>query len=389
MGEREQNQALDGQSRGAAAASSYQPGFVESWLRRSGTRPWPCFLRLWVIALIATILLSFVGFSHQSIDAQPPDPRSIPYADWLPGGDRSEEGVLALSPQDLPEYDKTLRSQRIGVTLTSSPDKHNDKRLMAWRAKYIGTLGWPWLCATWGSQIHWDVTNPNAEFPPFAIVDRSGPHVLLHNGSFGLSVWCADRSTAHTIALYAPGILMQLALPQLVAAIVVFLSRGVYRRRRRRRKSRGCCLDCGHGLDPSRIVERCPECGSVSPMRDGIAVARPRRLLQRPAALSMCLFLLLVLAWTFVQPFHWEKEVFDPVGEQLQRRADIGRQYTHRILEYAWGWGWPVSMMYGQVELGSRRPLAWARHGQMCLSDSSLTSHTTSYPYGSGMRSRT
>jgi hypothetical protein len=334
----------------AAADSSYQPGFVEWWLRRCGERPWSCFLRLWVVFLIATILLSFGGFSHQSVDAQPPDPRSIPYADWLRGGAAEEEGTIDLRAEDLPEYDQSLRSNRIGLTLRPSPDNPNENRLMAWRARYIGTLGWPWLAVSWSSQIHWDVTDPRAPFPPMPQVQDPGLKAMWHSRSLGFTWWHEQGAVAFTIGLYAPGILLQIAAPQLLAGIVVLTSALIHGTQRRRRRFGGHCLLCGHGLDPSRSSERCPECGSQPPSRERDHAANRRTILQRPARLSICLFLFLILGWLLMQPVYWMSGTEMPVHQALAERPDVGRVYTHRIIERWWQGGWPMMVIYGQVE---------------------------------------
>ena len=293
------------------------------WLRACGERPYRCFLWAWLLFALISVALGFFGLSQRSIPHEPPRPGTIPYAQLAPGGARSEDGVLNLSPDALPPS-TGAPDRRYWFRVVESDDGAGP-RLHAsciWREYYYG---WPSLSVHRGTQSTWDVTDPSARASPAPGAHRGG--VFAHASQMGVA-WTSELgATAHGLSIVLPGALLHLALPQALALLTVVAIGGPWRARRWRRCRRGACLECGHDLDPARPAAVCPECGSEP------RAERPSS--RSPARVVAALFILLGAIWLVVQVRVSTDFPQDAVADQLDdftwAADEYQRAFTRRL----------------------------------------------------------
>lgn len=312
------------------------------WLRACGERPYRCFLWAWLLFALISVALGFFGLSQRSFPHEPPRPGTIPYAQFAPGGARSEEGVLNLSPDALPPS-TGAPDPRYWFRVVDSADGAGPRLHTGciWRMSFYG---WPSWSVFWGTRLTWDVTDPSAPASLVPGVPRGG--LIVHASEMGV-MWTSEHGpTGHNVNIELPGALLHLALPQMLALLTVVAIGGFWRARRWRRRRRGACLECGHDLDPARPAAVCPECGS-EPRAERTALRSPGRLVA-------ALFILLGAIWLVVQVTISRDFPRDPVADRLDaltRAADeYQRAFTRRVTLAARSRGWPLEVFFIQED---------------------------------------
>jgi hypothetical protein len=228
-------------------------------IRRIAWRPFRWFLGIWLALSLAWLLSGSCGLQWHRAASNAPDPRAVPYHEFLPGGSRHDEAFdFNPDPAALPMYDATFDTGEYFYFYWLNTAK--GPRLIAAQNAGNWTFGWPtaWI---WSARTHWfDVTEPDAGFEPARFPMEVHPLVQSRgqlvwwtwfiNGRTGLISLSFDwgRLIAVLIALEA-------AAGLLVLATWVGLG-AVWRRRWRE----GRCPNCGYDLRGAREIT-CSECG--------------------------------------------------------------------------------------------------------------------------------
>lgn len=339
----------------ASAQSPVRPGLVECLVRGFGQRPFRRFLMVWMFMFGLWGLVGFVGFKLTRLSGDPPLPEAVPYADFLPGGKQSHDGTIDLPRDRLPDHDPSLTRREVGIGVRQGREGEPN-RLYGYAPESLGSYGWPWSAIAWVSSAAWDISDPAKPYPPFAdfyLRARFSSSPSTVNVHFANE----DGSRGTTVVVLPLGLVLYLAAPQTVGALVVGPPWLWFQVRQRRRRRAGWCLGCSQMLDPHRRPQLCPECGTPTaaatdtPQRQSIV----SRLVDRPGRLMLLLWAILVLIWTAVQILSREQIEVEPLGTRLEKLAEVAAEdrdlYSSRDRSISVdlaqaSYGWPMQLLW-------------------------------------------
>jgi hypothetical protein len=325
----------------AKQARQSSDGYCERWLRQCGERPLRAFWMLWSILFCLSLIPLVIRFQHERNAIGPPRVDGIPYRDFIAGGSQvwNQGDELPLRADELPEFKARQPFVYIALTRESRSSK---TWLQADVCEKQGRCGWPWTSLCWASTSYWNVSNPHEPFR--AAADPLARSFFWHPQQFAAN-WYTRRGTrAYTISFLLPGILMQLAFPQIFSASLVVPLGLVYHQRRRSRLRRRCCLNCGHQQDPHKSVGVCPECGSMESSND----LKNRRLASHWILGGVCA--LLVCAWSIAQIASRTDGLEHRVADQMQRLSDVTTSSNALVHLRVDGYGWPIDTVFIQTD---------------------------------------
>ena len=314
---------------------------------------------VWMFVFVLWGLVGFVGFKHIRLSGDPPLPEAVPYADFLPGGNRSYNGTIDLPRDRLPNYDPLLTRREVGIGVRKGREGEPN-RLYAYAPEHLGRYGWPWSAIGWVSSAAWDISDPSKPYPPFAdfyLRARFSSSPSTVNVHFVNE----DASRASAVNVLPLGLVLYLAAPQTVAALVVGPPWLWFQVRQRRRRRAGRCLGCSQMLDPHRRPQLCPECGTPTAAATDTPQCQPivARLVGRPGRLMLVLWAILVVVWAAVQVLSREQIEVEPLGTQLEKLAEVAAEHRDfyssrnisRSVDLAQAsYGWPMQLFWVEKE---------------------------------------
>ena len=296
------------------------------------------YLLLWLGFFGLAFGLGFIGFTRMRLPPlAPPVAEGIPYSQYLLGGRFARDGVIELDPATIPKFNPARQQNHISFHV-HNPSAAKSSRLVAIVRGSLITYGWPRLAFTYGSQQAWDVTDPSKPFAPYGeFYTRGGS---WHANGINVLWFNNDGSLVRGLSLNTSGAIYLLALPQLIAALVVMASWSIANIQMRWRRKHRRCLHCGHGLDPARPAAPCPECGTAPSARSGAMI--------RPGLICVMLFAILIAVWIVMQ-FQHVTINRGSIEEHVVAAQSTGRSFAKAVPEESRGYGWPAHFIYVQV----------------------------------------
>jgi hypothetical protein len=279
----------------AAPQTHHGRSFVDALLVRCAERPWRMFAIMWFVLILASGALALFGLDHRSMPVPVLQPEGIPYHRYI--HDRKNQRGIGYDPSMLPAYDATKVNAKCSADVVV--DASGEPRLHANFFEVAGSCGWPRPSFGWMVFSAWDVTDPT-HFE--RCIPANVYRFLLHDHGLQLA-WENDaRNSLHSFTIELPGALVQLALPQFLAAGFVLSFGALFKWRVHRRSVRRRCTECGQQLDPQIPCERCPECGhdvaELVSLRDVLTWWFPHR---AGARLRLGIVLIAIVAWIVIQ----------------------------------------------------------------------------------------
>ncbi|UCD75663.1 MAG: hypothetical protein JSV91_01860 [Phycisphaerales bacterium] len=252
------------------------------------------FLLLWLILIVLWLVAGAVNIYTLNPQDTLPPPESIPYADYLPGGEQSHIVTLDLKAEDLPPYDTNVRVSGWGAEPLPADRPGQKDRLVVRLRRKVVFGGWPGTVFGYHYCRTFDVSDPNRPFVETG--DAPGPlEVHWSYGQVALLRKFRGQSPFRSVTILWDEVLWRLLVLEIAAALLVFAVWAIDRRIMRSRRRRGACLVCGHLLGPSPKPVACPECGrAVATLQSAESVGLMRRWSARPGRLFLVLFVLLL-----------------------------------------------------------------------------------------------
>ena len=321
-------------------------------LTRIARRPFRWFMCGWLTLCLLWLLSGFLGFEWVRHEIRPPDPRAVPYHDYLPGGSR--EGRLPgfnIAPGNIPAHDETLVTEEYMYTVWQYPIKGD--RLIAFQDEGRWRYGWPdaWI---WSYRTHYfDVTDPSGGFDPARFPMKDHPFVQHRQQVVWWTLIVDDETGMVMLAIQWGAVVLAMLCLELLAAIPVVLLWAGQRVMWRRRIRDNRCPNCGYDLRGGS-EGACPECGAArfESLAAWLAFTIPQRIL-RSGRWMVAFTLLFFLVWSVLVLISRRDEGIESLETNLARLSEnimsegmIEPWEVHRDVQLSMRtYGWPLTLM--------------------------------------------